>query len=153
MRQAGTAGGARFWAARLLMVCALAVCAAAMHSPDPMSSVAAVAMSPAGADTGGQATALAAPDVHADGMRPVAAGAHEASVDAPGQDTGCGCCPHDAATCCAATTEDPSPHGCVGPGNPGGRDCAFPAALQSDFCSHGSLAAPPSLSELSLLRI
>lgn len=156
MRQGGTAGSVRLWAARLLMVCALAVCAGAvrapMHSPGPMPSIPSLAMTQPGYGAGAEpASVSAAVFATRGGDRTAAADTLQASAEAPGQDSNCGCCPHDAAACCVATSEDLSPHVWVCPRDFGGHEpsTGVPAVVHA----RGSRAASPSLSELSLLRI
>lgn len=155
MRQDGTAGSMRAWAVRLLMVFALAVCAGAVrapiHSPTPMPSVSSIVTSSAGdvADAG----AGSGPAVRADAGGNVAAVAcvEQAHVEATGPGGGCDCCCHDVATCCAATSEDASPLGCLGSERSGEHEP--PAVVTAGVAFHLSWPVPPSLSELSLLRI
>lgn len=157
MRRGGTAGSVRLWAVRLLMVCALAVCAGAvrapMHSPGPMPSAASLAISPAENGTAAEARTIPMADDRQAGVGQQMAPTDvlKPSAHAQGSDPDCGCCAHQAAMCCMATTENSSRHGCLPAQDSDGYEA--PALVPAAFPSHTGPVPSWSLSELSLLRI
>ncbi|MDX6344734.1 MAG: hypothetical protein QOH87_4872 [Trebonia sp.] len=119
----------RSWAVRSLLVCMLAMCALMVHAPHG----AAAAMAPASHSTSGSTS-------------------HDQAQDQRGDR--CSCCPTPldiAVACATVNTGPPQQHG------------TLPQALDEDafaapgLASSGSAAQraapPPSLAELSLLRI
>jgi hypothetical protein len=124
----------RSWAVRLLLVCMLALCALMVHAPHGANA----AMAPGHSTSGSTATKTAAPHVQAQEQR----------------GDRCSCCPTPldiAVACATVNTGPPQQHG------------TLPQALDEDafaapgLASSGSAAQraapPPSLAELSLLRI
>jgi len=154
----------RPWAVRLLLVGMLAVCALMMHAPHG----AAAAMGPAGHSTSGFTSAEAGHRAVADqgttgteGPKTAAetailldpgAAAHNQAHDQRGD--GCSCCPTPldiAVACATVNTGPPQQHGTL----PQALD--EDAFVTPDLAPSGSpaprAAPPPSLAELSLLRI
>jgi hypothetical protein len=165
MSQVTSTIASRSWAVRLLLVCMLAVCGLMMHAPHG----AAAAMAPAGRITSGSTAAETGPRAVSNhgtqgtqgtegtqGTKTATetaislhagTGAHDQRGD------GCSCCPTplDIVIACAAADTGLQQHG------------TLPQTLDEDafvtphLASSGSAtqraAPPPSLAELSLLRI
>jgi hypothetical protein len=159
MSQGTSTTAPRSWAVRLLLVCMLAVCALMMHAPHG----AAAAMAPAGHSTSGSTAVETGPRaVSNHGTQGTQAtktatetaislhagtGAHDQRGD------GCSCCPTplDIVIACAAVDTGLQQHGTLP------QTLDEDAFVTPDLASSGSAtqraAPPPSLAELSLLRI
>jgi len=155
----------RSWAVRLLLVGMLAVCALMMHAPhNPSAATGPAGHSPGvstSAEVGHQAIAdqgITGTETAAETAISLPVGIHPGTAaDNQAQDQrgdGCSCCPTPldiAVACATVNTGPPQQHGTL----PQALD--EDAFVTPDLASSGSAAEraapPPSLAELSLLRI